>query len=502
MDTQRRIPYLLLILDGFGYREETKYNAIREADTPTWDALWQERPHTLINASAQFVGLPEGQMGNSEVGHMTIGCGRTIYQDFTRISLAIEDHSIEENPVLKQAVEQSLADGRCLHLLGLLSPGGVHSHEDHIIGMVRMAVKQGCQNLAVHAFLDGRDTPPRSAKASLLKLQAVLDELGVGHVASVSGRYYAMDRDKRWERLEPVYQLLTTGKADYVAANAVEALEQAYARDENDEFVLPTHIEKGQAIQSDDPIVFMNFRSDRARQLSRKLLDNGYQLSTLTEYSKDISAPYAFAPQTFENCLGDYLSQLNKTQLRIAETEKYAHVTFFFNGGIEQPFSNEERILVQSPKVATYDLQPEMSAPELTEKLVAAIRSQAFDVIVCNYANADMVGHTGIYDAALAAMVALDKSLKQVLEALDEVQGHCLLTADHGNIEKMYDVEKKQVHTAHTCDPVPLVYVGTHPSFQFVSEMGTLADVAPTLLDLMKLSQPTEMTGKSLIQTC
>jgi 2,3-bisphosphoglycerate-independent phosphoglycerate mutase len=502
-------PTVLIILDGFGHRQSSESNAIKAANTPTWDQLWSG-PHGLISGSGNDVGLPDGQMGNSEVGHMNLGSGRIVYQDFTRITKAITDGDFFVNPVLTQAVSQ----GKALHIMGLLSSGGVHSHEQHIHAMIKLAHQQGVKQVYVHAFLDGRDTPPRSAEASLVATHALLEELGCGQIASICGRYYAMDRDQRWERIEQAYRALVKGQADYQASTAEQGLAMAYARDENDEFVKPTLIVKqnNQActIQDDDAVIFMNFRADRARQITRALTDpdfNGFQRDTLpkladfvtlTQYADDIKAHCAFPPISLPNVLGEYLSHLGKKQLRIAETEKYAHVTFFFNGGREQSFAGEDRILVPSPKVATYDLQPEMSAAEVTCKLVEAIKHGGYDAIICNYANGDMVGHTGNFAAAVKAVEVLDDCLKQVTEALKAVGGQCLITADHGNCEKMFDPQTGQPHTAHTSEPVPLVYVG-NLAVEMRAQGGTLADVAPSLLTLMGLPQPQEMTGRSLL---
>lgn len=497
-----KIPFMLMILDGFGISDSSSSNAIKDANTPVWDALWEKSPHTIINASEQFVGLPDGQMGNSEVGHMHIGCGRKIEQDFLRISKSIESGEFRENKHVKEMLELAQQPDKKLHVMGLLSPGGVHSHESQILGLVQMAIDAGCENLCVHAFLDGRDTPPRSAKASLEKLHALLSESGSGQIASISGRYYAMDRDKRWDRIALATRLLLQGEAKYTADDPLQALEMAYDRDESDEFVYPTQIksEHDGVIRAGDPIVFMNFRADRARQLSEKLVEQGMKLYTLTQYDDDLDAQVLFEPQSFKNSLGEYISSLNKTQLRIAETEKYAHVTFFFNGGSEEQYAGEERILVQSPDVATYDLKPEMSAYEVTDKLVAAIQEQKYDLIVVNYANADMVGHTGDFEASVKAVEALDECIGKVQDALNSVNGHCLLTADHGNIEKMYDEESGQAHTAHTCEPVPLVYFGPRQELKFTRDDGTLADVAPTLLHLMELDIPEEMSGRVLCE--
>ncbi|WP_215396682.1 2,3-bisphosphoglycerate-independent phosphoglycerate mutase [Rheinheimera oceanensis] len=511
--TSRKKPLVLLILDGWGYREETSNNAIAQANTPVMDQLWRDYPHTLISGSGLDVGLPEGQMGNSEVGHVNLGSGRVVYQDFTRITKAISDGDFFTNPVLTTAVKAAAKQQKAVHIMGLLSPGGVHSHEDHILAMIKLAEQQGAGPVYLHAFLDGRDTPPRSAQASLEKIQAHFADSGSGQIASIIGRYFAMDRDKRWDRVQKAYDLITQGKADFQAADAVTALQQAYQRDENDEFVKATAIltKDGSAVkmQDGDALIFMNFRADRARQFSRAFINDDFDgfkreyrpaLSSfvmLTEYAADIKAPCAYPPESLNNVLGEWLAKHHKTQLRISETEKYAHVTFFFSGGREELFSGEQRILVDSPKVATYDLQPEMSSTELTDKLVAAIHSCEFDVIICNYPNGDMVGHTGIMSAAIKAVEAVDSCIGRVVAALQEVGGECLITADHGNAEQMLDTESGQAHTAHTSGPVPLIYVGRQAS---VVEGGILSDIAPTMLHLMSMPVPAEMTGKVLMQ--
>ena len=506
---------VLIILDGWGHREETQDNAIANGSTPVWDRLWREAPHTLVSGSGLDVGLPAGQMGNSEVGHMSLGAGRVIYQNITRIDQAIVDGSFDENPAYIGAIDGAVSNGGAVHLFGLLSPGGVHSHEQQIFAAVRLAARRGAERVYLHAFLDGRDTPPRSAGASLQSAEALFAELGCGRVASITGRYYAMDRDSRWERIEQAYQLLTEGVAPYSAPDAENALAAAYKRDENDEFVLPTTIcpqgEGPAVIQDGDAVLFMNFRADRARQLTRAFVDDSFdgfkrkvrpqlaEFVTTTEYAADIKASCAFPPERLNNVLGDYLARQGKTQLRIAETEKYAHVTFFFSGGREELFPGEDRELIPSPDVATYDLQPEMSAPELTDKLVTAIRSGQYDLIVCNYANGDMVGHTGVYSAAVKAVEALDACLGQVEKALAEVGGQALITADHGNCEQMVDYKSGQNHTQHTTEQVPLVYIGPR-KLQLSVEGGKLADIAPTLLSLMDQPQPAEMTGRSLAE--
>ena len=508
-----KTPTLLIILDGFGHREAKEDNAIANASTPTWDHLWSQRPHSLISGSGLDVGLPDGQMGNSEVGHMSLGAGRIIYQQITRIDKAIEDGEFFSNPALCKAIDSAQAHAGAVHIFGLLSPGGVHSHENHIIAAMKLAAQRGATKIYLHAFLDGRDTPPRSAKASLQAVEAAFTELGKGQVASVVGRYYAMDRDQRWDRVEQAYTLITEGKGKYTASSSLEALEQAYRRDENDEFVAPTAISTGEPIRVEDgdSIIFMNFRADRAREITQCFVDpdfNGFErqrplklanFTSATEYAKSLPTEIAFPSESLSNVLGAYLADLGKTQLRIAETEKYAHVTFFFSGGQETLFDGEKRELIPSPDVATYDLQPEMSAPEVTVKLCEAIRSKQFDLIVCNYANGDMVGHTGNYKAAIKAVEALDQSLAQVEQALAEVGGQALITADHGNCEQMLDYDSGQLHTQHTTEHVPLVYVGPK-NIKFKQTEGRLADIAPSLLHLMELDIPAEMTGQCLIE--
>jgi 2,3-bisphosphoglycerate-independent phosphoglycerate mutase len=508
-------PYVLIILDGWGYSEDPEGNAIMAANKPVWDRFWADYPHTVLSGSGLDVGLPCGQMGNSEVGHLNMGAGRLVPQDLVRINMAIEDRSFFNNPVLVKAVDQAKNSDKAVHILGLLSPGGVHSQGAHLEAMIRLAAQRGAQKIYLHGFLDGRDTPPKSALASIETMERLFAELGVGQIASLCGRYYAMDRDQRWERVQHAYDLLTEGVAVRYANTAAEGLEAAYAAGETDEFVKPTAIfPAGQSpitINDGDSVIFMNFRSDRARELTHAFLDEKFsgfirakhpklaEFATLAEYAADIKAPIAFAPQSLDNVFGEYISNLGLTQLRIAETEKYAHVTFFFNGGREAPFSGEERILVPSPKIATYDLLPEMSAPLLTEKLVEAIQSQKFDVIICNYANADMVGHSGNLPAAVKAIECIDTCLGKVVSALQSVGGECLITADHGNVERMFDAVTHQPHTAHTSNVVPLLYIG-RPA-QFVkAQHGTLTDVIPTLLNIMGVVQPSEMTGHNLIE--
>ncbi|MBT1446195.1 2,3-bisphosphoglycerate-independent phosphoglycerate mutase [Shewanella sp. JM162201] len=504
-------PLALLILDGWGYREDHESNAIFHANTPVLDRLNATYPSGLISGSGHDVGLPDGQMGNSEVGHINLGSGRIVYQELTRISKAIEDGEFDANPALCQAVDAAIAAGGAVHLMGLLSPGGVHSHEEHIEAMVRLAAKRGATKVYLHAFLDGRDTPPRSAKGSLAHFEALFSELNVGRVASVIGRYFAMDRDNRWDRVVQAYDLITQGKGKHSYHSAVAALDAAYGRDENDEFVSPSAIvdtnDQAVTLNDGDALIFMNFRADRARQISRSFTDpafNGFERAVtpkvnfvmLTEYASDIAGSIAFPSEDLSNTLGEVLQNRGMTQLRISETEKYAHVTFFFNGGKEQPFDGEDRILINSPKVATYDLQPEMSSTELTDKLVEAIESAKYDVIICNYPNGDMVGHTGNFDAAVKACEAVDACIGRVVEALGKVGGECIITADHGNAEQMRDPSTGQAHTAHTSELVPFIYVGRKAH---IAKGGRLSDVAPTMLSLMGQDIPADMTGRVLI---
>ena len=504
---------LLLILDGWGHREATNHNAIHTANSPNWDKLWAHQPHTLIDTSGKSVGLPTGQMGNSEVGHMNLGAGRVVYQSLTRIDKDIEEGNFFNNQVLTAAIDKAVESKTAVHLLGLLSPGGIHSHEDQIMAMVKLAADRGANKIFVHAFLDGRDTPPRSALQSLLKAEKELMDSGRGRVASICGRFYAMDRDKRWDRVQPAFEMLTEAKAEFRFDNVNDALYAAYARDEDDEFVQATLVGDASSdsamVNDGDVVVFMNFRADRAREITRAFVDenfDGFERSArpmlsdfvmLTDYAADINASCAYPPEELENVLGAYLASLGKTQLRIAETEKYAHVTFFFNGGREEPFENEDRILVPSPRVKTYDLKPEMSAFEVTDQLVDSISSGKYDAIICNYANGDMVGHTGDFDASVKAVEAVDFCLGRIVEAIKGIDGHLLITADHGNVELMLDLETNQPLTSHTNGPVPLVYVG-NPAYQFNGE-GSLCDLAPTMLSLMNIPIPAEMTGSVLM---
>jgi len=512
--SETRATKALIILDGFGI-ESTPSSAIEAANTPTWDALLASNPNSRISTSGLAVGLPEGQMGNSEVGHMNIGAGRVVYQNFTRISKSIADGEFEQNEALVNAIECALAKDSAVHITGLLSPGGVHSHEEHMFALIEMAVKKGVKKVFLHAILDGRDMPPRSAEPSIAAAEATFARLGTGAVATVVGRYYAMDRDNRWDRVQQAYDAMTAGTAPYFAQSPQQALGEAYARDENDEFVQATVITdmaghpKG-LIQDGDVVICANFRPDRSREITRAFVEKDFdgfvRTSTpalsdyvmLTEYAANIDASCAFPPTALSNDLGEFLSKRGKTQLRISETEKYAHVTFFFNGGQEAVYPGEDRILIPSPQVATYDLQPEMSAFEVTDRLVEAILARKYDLIVCNFANGDMVGHTGKFDAAVKAVEAIDVCIKRVIDAMREVGGETLITADHGNVEMMQDPESGQAHTSHTLWPVALIYDGPR-AHQVTLSDGALCDLAPTLLNLMDIEPPAEMTGHSLV---
>ncbi len=503
----------LIILDGWGYREATDNNAIAQAHKPCWDTLWQTCPHTLISGSGRCVGLPNGQMGNSEVGHLNMGAGRILHQDLTRIDSAISEGTFFNNAVLTAAVDHAVTHDKAIHILGLISDGGVHSQATHIAAMITLAAQRGAKKVYLHAFLDGRDTPPKSAATTLSMLDAHCKALGVGKIASLIGRYYAMDRDQRWERIEKAWSLLVLGKADYTASDALAGLHAAYARNETDEFVQATTLratdEAAITLGDDESVIFMNFRADRAREITHALNDTSFthfdrprcprlHFVTLTEYDARFPFPIAFSPERPQHILGEYLSELGMTQLRIAETEKYAHVTFFFNGGVEPPFPGEDRLLIPSPKVATYDLQPEMSAPALTDALIAAIARQQYDVIICNFANPDMVGHTGKLDATIKAIETIDACLTRIVTALRAVGGEALITADHGNAELLFDPATGQPHTAHTSEPVPVLYVGR--SARVIKNDGKLSDIAPTLLTLLGLAIPIEMTGQPLFE--
>ena len=507
-------PVVLMVLDGYGLNDKTEGNAIAMADTPVMDKLMVEYPFVKGNASGMAVGLPEGQMGNSEVGHMNIGAGRIIYQDLTRITKDIEDGTFFENKVLLQAMDNCKKNNSDLHLWGLLSDGGVHSHNSHLYGLLEMAKKNGLEKVYVHAFLDGRDTPPASGKDYVAELEAKMKEIGVGKVASLSGRYYAMDRDNNWDRVKMAYDSLVTGEG-VKATDAVQAMADSYANDKTDEFVLPTVItdEKGEPlslVKNGDSVIFFNFRPDRARELTRAFCDDKFEgferefLDTTFVCFKDYDETIpnkliAFEKEEIKNTFGEFLAANGKKQLRLAETEKYAHVTFFFNGGVEDPNTDEFRLLVNSPKdVATYDLKPEMSAPEVGMDLVEAIKSDKYDVIIINFANPDMVGHTGVIPAAVKAVERVDSLVGEAVEAVKDVDGVLFICADHGNAEKMVDYETGAPHTAHTTNPVPFILVNADPSWK-LREGGCLADIAPTLIEVMGLEQPKEMTGNSLI---
>jgi len=507
-------PLILLILDGWGYRQETRYNAIAAARKPVWDALWKRYPHTLIHASESAVGLPSSQMGNSEVGHLNLGAGRVVYQEYTRINRAITTGTFFTNKTLTDAIDLALKTGSAVHIMGLLSPGGVHSHEEHVHAMIELAAKRGAAKIYLHAFLDGRDTPPQSATSSIKAVEEKFQQLGCGRFASVIGRHYAMDRDHRWPRIQAAYDLMTQGQGLFTAPTASTALTMAYDRGETDEFVKATAIvppgEKPARFEDGDVLIFMNFRSDRARQITRPFIDRNFDafkravapklgaFVSLTEYNSEFHVPVAFPPERLRNVMGAYLAALGKRQLRIAETEKYAHVTFFFNGGVETPFEHEDRILIPSPTdVPTYNLKPEMSAAQMTDEVVKAVHNNQYDVIVCNYANPDMVGHSGDFNATVKAIEVVDRCLGRVLEAVQAVGGELLITADHGNAEQMFDDETGQPHTAHTTNPVPFVYIGRPAT---LAATGALEDIAPTMLHLLGLPIPPEMSGKPLVE--
>ena len=502
-------PTVLMILDGYGLNENPEGNAIAMAATPVMDQLMKEYPFVKGNASGLAVGLPDGQMGNSEVGHMNMGAGRIVYQELTRITKEIEDGDFFENEALVAAVENAKAKDSALHMFGLVSDGGVHSHNTHIYGLLELAKRHGLKKVYVHCFLDGRDTPPTSGKDYVQELTDKMKEIGVGEVASVMGRYYAMDRDNRWERVEKAYAAMVYGEG-IQCADPVQAVEDSYKENVTDEFVVPTVCAEGAEIGADDSIIFFNFRPDRAREITRTFVDpefTGFERKKgffpvkyvcMTQY--DATMPnvlVAFKPQSLKNTFGEYISDKGLTQLRIAETEKYAHVTFFFNGGVEKQYPNEDRVLVNSPKVATYDLQPEMSAYEVTDRLIERIESGKYDVIILNYANCDMVGHTGVFDAAKAAVEAVDTCVGRVLDAIAKQDGVALITADHGNADKMYE-EDGSPFTAHTTNPVPFCVVG-YPCKK-LRKGGRLADIAPTMLQILGLPQPAEMDGRSLIE--
>lgn len=502
-----------MILDGFGLNDKHQANAVYEAKTPVIDGLMRDYPFVKGYASGLAVGLPDGQMGNSEVGHLNMGAGRIVYQELTRITKEIEDGDFFKNEALLKGIRNVKDNNSSLHLYGLLSDGGVHSHNTHLYGLLEMAKREGVEKVYVHCFMDGRDTAPTSGKGFIQELENKMKEIGVGEIASVMGRYYAMDRDNRWDREEKAYRALTLGEGNR-AASALEAIQASYDADVTDEFVVPAVIEKDgrpvATVQDKDTIIFYNFRPDRAREITRAFcaddfdgFDRGPRKDItyicFTEY--DVTIPnkeVAFHQVELKNTFGEYLAAHGKTQARIAETEKYAHVTFFFNGGVEKPNKGEDRILVNSPKVATYDLKPEMSAYEVCDKLVEAIRSDKYDVIIINFANPDMVGHTGVEKAAIAAVEAVDTCVGRAVEALKEVDGQMFLCADHGNAEQLIDYETGEPFTAHTTNPVPFILINYDPAYT-LKEGGCLADIVPTLIEMMGMEQPKEMTGHSLL---
>ena len=513
-NNQKYKPSMLMILDGWGISESSVGNAVMAASTPNLDYLIRNFPNTKIKTSGLAVGLPDGQMGNSEVGHLNIGAGRTVLQSLTRISLDIEKGDFFTNAALLDAVKNSKKNDSPFHIMGLIGPGGVHSHGDHLNALLKLAKQHDLNKVYIHAFLDGRDTPPRSAKEYLEDLENAISEIGTGRIVTISGRYYAMDRDNRWDRIQKAYDALTLGNG-IQSRSAIDAIREAYEADENDEFVMPRNIcaqgDEPVTINDGDSVVFFNFRPDRAREITRAFVDEDFSgfartktlkdllFVTMTEYDDTIkNVEIAYPNETIKNTLGEYISNLGLSQLRIAETEKYAHVTFFFNGGIEEPFNNEERILIPSPKVATYDLQPEMSAYLVTEKVVDAILKKQFDLIILNFANMDMVGHTGKMDAAIMAVNAVDECVGEIYKAILEVDGQLLISADHGNSENMLD-DNNEVVTSHSTNPVPLILVRKDAEKLSLEDGGVLSDLAPTLLDMMGIKQPEEMTGKSLL---
>lgn len=509
MNTKKQTK-VLIILDGWGHSEVVENNAIAQAKTPVWDRFNQQFTNTLISTSGAKVGLPGEQMGNSEVGHLNLGAGRVVKQDFTRISNDIENGDFFRNPILKNSLEYANDNNKAVHIMGLLSDGGVHSHEEQIHAMLAMTKKYKCREVYLHIFADGRDCAQKSAKRYIQKLEDKITELGVGEIASVIGRYFSLDRDNRWARMRCAYELIAKGKGKHLAQNAIEAVELAYDRGETDEFIESTVIKAPVKITKGDVMIFMNYRADRARQITQAFTDENFQgfsrgtfvptqFICLTEYKKDFNLPVVYPSAKLNNVLGKYLSNLGMTQLRIAETEKYAHVTFFLNGGIERPFYGEDRVLIPSPDVATYDLQPEMSAFELTDKLAENIESQKYDLIICNFANTDMVGHSGKLEATIKAVEAVDTCLGVVYQSLRSINGEMLITADHGNAEQMFNPETLEVHTAHTSNLVPLIFISKRSAEITEPGIGALSDIAPTLLLMMGVEQPEEMTGTSLI---
>ena len=502
---------MLMILDGFGLNENDKANAIKMANMPNWEKILKQNPNTTIKTSGLDVGLPEGQMGNSEVGHTNIGAGRLIYQDFTRITKSIQDGDFFTIPELTSAIENCKKNNSKLHIIGLLSDGGVHSHTRHLYAILELAKRKDFEDVYVHCFLDGRDTPPASAEGYIVDLEKVMAEKGVGKIASICGRFYAMDRDKRWERTQVAYNAIVKGEGEK-SNSAVKAIEDSYQKETFDEFVKPIIITNNEneitTISKNDSVIFYNFRPDRARQITRALVDeefDAFETEKLnlyyvcfTEYDKEMpNVNVAYKPESIENTFGEYISKKGLTQLRIAETEKYAHVTFFFNGGREAPYANEDRILIPSPKVETYDMQPEMSAVEVTRNVVDAIKSRKYDAIILNYANPDMVGHTGSLEATIKALEVLDNCIGEVVKEIENQNGYLIITADHGNAEQMIDYKTGEPHTAHTTNDVPLVLIGKE---NIKLKTGRLCDLVPTMLELMEIEQPEEMTGVSLIE--
>jgi 2,3-bisphosphoglycerate-independent phosphoglycerate mutase len=502
-------PLVLMILDGWGYNKNSQYNAIAKANTPQWDDWWQNCPHTLLEASGEALGLPKGQMGNSEVGHMHMGAGRVIQQELTKINASIQDGSFMQHPLCLQVLNDLKANNKALHIMGLLSTGGVHSHEEHLFALLALCHQQQFKNVHLHLFLDGRDSPPQSALDSISRLEKTLKAHPCASIDSLCGRYYAMDRDNRWDRTAKAYNMLTEG-GEQKFSQASEAIEYYYAEGLTDEFIPPTWLKQAKPLHDGDALLFFNYRADRARQLTSAFIDPNFQafarktqpklayFLSMTVYDDKLPTAVLFPAEVLHNTLGEILSNLGLRQLRIAETEKYAHVTFFFNGGREEAFRLEDRLLIPSPKVATYDLQPAMSAPELTAALIQAINSRKYAVIICNYANADMVGHSGNEGATIKAIECLDSCMQQVWQALKPLQGSLLITSDHGNAEILFDEETMQPHTAHTTQPVPLIYVGGEGAF--IKEGGSLIDIAPTLLSLLGIQPAKEMTGDILLE--
>jgi len=501
---------LLIILDGWGHSEATENNAIAMADTPNWDYFINNHPHTLISTSGSSVGLPNGQMGNSEVGHLTIGSGRIIEQDFTRIQNDIDSGEFSKNAPLSAALNETSKNNKAVHIMGLLSDGGVHSHQTHIHAMLEMAHQKNCKKVFLHVFTDGRDTPPNSAGDFIATLEEKINTLKIGRIASVTGRFFAMDRDNRWERVSKAYHLLASGTSERQADSALNAIKMAYDSGESDEFIAPTIVGEPVTINGGDAVIFMNYRADRARELTQALTEteftefprasyNRINFVCLTEYKEGFDLPCAYPPISINNTLGFYLSSLELTQLRIAETEKYAHVTFFFNGGVEALLPGEDRKLIPSPNVETYDLKPEMSAFELTSALLEAVKSEKYNFIVCNFANTDMVGHSGNLEATIKAVEAVDTCLGEIHKTCEENGAEILITADHGNAEQMMSPKTNKSHTAHTTNPVPLVYLGHRKASIARPLVGTLTDLAPTILTLMDIKQPKEMTGNCLL---